>query len=107
MKTLTIQQVIGDLKDEMARIETLKKLDDPQESDEYREPLSIDKSTEVKILLSWGGPEDGFKLKFDNDKQLLGGVYYLANWGEYQEVELNDDEAEEVFNFYIGGSLVV
>lgn len=61
---------------------------------------------EVKILLSWGGPADGFKLTFDTDKNLIGGVYYRANWGEYQEARLTDDEAEGVFSFYMGGELL-
>lgn len=31
----------------------------------YREPLSIDTYIVKNIMLSWGGPSDGFKLYFD------------------------------------------
>jgi len=75
---------------------------DKTADEENREPLSIEKTEVFKILLSWGGGEDGFKLTF-KDKELLGGVYYMADWGEYQEQKLSEDEAQEVFNFYMFG----
>lgn len=82
-------------------------LDEPLNADTYREPLSIDTRIIKKILLSRGGMElviaDGFELEFDAEKNLLGGKYYQANWGEYQEVELTEKEADAVCNFYLGG----
>jgi hypothetical protein len=72
-------------------------------SDDFRDPLSIDATIEVKVLLSWGGPEDGFKLTFSKERELLHGVYYRADWGEYKEGRLSEDEAQEVFDFYMGG----
>jgi hypothetical protein len=78
-----------------------------EETEEYynqnREPLSIDITKEVTVLLSWGGPSDGFKLMFDKDNELLSGVYFIANWGEYEEVILNDEELDKVYNFYLYG----
>lgn len=71
---------------------------------EYREPLSIEKEEVYKILLSWGGGSDGFKLYF-KDKELLRGVYFMSDWGEYQEIDLNNEEAEHVYNFYLYGDL--
>jgi len=73
-----------------------------EENEEYREPLSIEREEIVKVLLSWGGGEDGFKLRF-KDKEILSGVYYCADWGEYQEVELSEDELKAVFDFYFFG----
>jgi len=67
-----------------------------------REPLSIEKEEVFTILLSWGGGSDGFKLTFKN-KELLRGVYFMSDWGDYEEIELNDEEAEAVFNFYMFG----
>lgn len=99
---LTRKIVLTDLKKEIDRIKKLSKLEEPTESEEYREPLSLDVTQEVKVLLSWGGGEDGFKLKF-RDKELISGVYYMANWGEYEEIELNEEELEEVFDFYLYG----
>ncbi len=76
-----------------------------EDNEENREPLSVDLKKEIKILLSWGGPEDGFKLKFDNENNLLSGVYYMAHWGEYEESELTEEEADEIFNFYLYGDI--
>jgi len=81
-----------------------EKIEEKEESEEYREPLSIDKEEVYKILLSWGGGSDGFKLTFKDD-ELLRGVYFMADWGEYKEVGLNDEEAEEVYNFYMFGDI--
>jgi len=81
--------------------------DEPREREqheEYREPLSIDKEEVYNISLSWGGGADGFKLTF-KDGELLKGVYYMADWGEYKEVDLNQEEAEEVYNFYMHGDV--
>jgi len=101
---ITKEMVFNDLQDEIKRIDTLSKLDEPQENEEYREPLCLDITKEVKILLSWGGGEDGFKLRFNPENELLGGVYYMADWGEYEERELSEDEAQKVFDFYMFGS---
>mgnify|MGYP001592190929 CR=1 FL=1 len=67
---------------------------------DYKMPLSYDESKEIKILLSWGGGEDGFKLNFDKENELTGGKYYWADWGVYEEVELSFEEAEKVAEFY-------
>ncbi len=64
----------------------------PEEHEDYREPLAITKETVVKIELSWGGDADGFKLTFDENKQLISGVYYWADWGAYEEIQLSDQE---------------
>lgn len=76
---------------------------DIQEHENYREPLSIDTEIVKRILLSWGGPEDGFKLYFSEDKELLRGVYYRADWGEYKETPLSEEESQLVYDFYMGG----
>ena len=77
-----------------------------EDNENNREPLSIDTTIIKKILLSWGGGSDGFKLYFSKDKELLSGVYFMADWGEYEENELTAEEAEEVFNFYMYGEYI-
>ena len=47
---------------------------------DYRTPLSYDESKEIKILLSWGGDGDGFKLNTDKENMTTGGKYYWAGW---------------------------
>jgi len=97
------KQVAEGLEKLIGEIEELQKLDEPQEDENYREPLSIESIQEVKILLSWGGPEDGFKLQFSRGNDPDSGVYYRADWGTYEEVPLNDDELSLVFSFYLYG----
>lgn len=80
---------------------------DPQEREEldiYREPLSIDVTREVNIMLSWGGPSDGFKLYFEKDEsEPFKGVYWFADWGTYAEQPLTDEQTQEVFDLYLYG----
>lgn len=108
-KTITNEVIQKELKAELKRIKKLNKLDDYTTSDDYREPLSIEQTITVKILLSWGGGEDGFKLKFSKNtygnNTLMSGVYYMADWGEYDQVELSEDEVDLVCDFYLNGML--
>ncbi len=71
-----------------------------EDHEDYREPLAISKETVVKIELSWGGDADGFKLTFDENNQLINGVYYWADWGVYEEVRLSDEELDLVDQLY-------
>ncbi len=72
----------------------------PDEHEEYWEPLAFSKEILVDIQLSTGGDADGFKLTFNKEKELLKGVYYWADWGVYEEVELSEEELELVDNLY-------
>ncbi len=72
----------------------------PEELEDYREPLAITRETVITIELSTGGDADGFKLTFDKDNQLVSGIYYWADWGEYEEVRLSDEEMQLVDNLY-------
>src|SRR3954451_15453058 len=62
----------------------------------YREPLSLDTRKEVTVLLSWGGPSDGFKVYFDEEGEAITGVYFLADWLNYEEFRLSDTELQHV-----------
>jgi len=75
------------------------------ELEDYRDPLSLDITKEVNILLSWGGPSDGYKLRFDKDNELLGGVYWFADWGTYSDSQLTDEQAETVYQAYLYGDI--
>lgn len=96
----------------MEEIEKLQQLDEPESSDTYREALSVDTQVVKKITLSTGGPADGFKLYFDVcnrgtgrgvELELSHGVYWRADWGSYKSADLTQDEAQTVYDFYIGG----
>lgn len=75
------------------------------DNENYRDPLCVDTLIVKKIVLSTGGPEDGFKLYFNEEKELLYGYYYRADWGAYQESQLSSDEAELIYDFYLYGSI--
>lgn len=71
-----------------------------EEHEEYRDPLCFAKQIVIHVQLSTGGDGDGFKFTFSDEKELLFGVYYWADWGVYEEVTLSDDELELVDNLY-------
>ncbi len=43
--------------------------------------LSVDVSKTYDILLSWGGPADGFKVDTDQDNELTGIRYWHSELG--------------------------
>ena len=76
-------------------------IEDYTENENYREPLGITKSYELRIELSTGGDADGYKLKFDENKEIASGVYYWADWGVYEEVELSEEEIHKVIDLHL------
>ena len=87
-----------------------QKLENDELEDEEREAireenelLDISYDYRLNLMLSTGGDADGFILYHNKDKDLEGGVYYWADWGEYEEVGLKDDEAEAVERLYLDG----
>jgi hypothetical protein len=66
----------------------------------YRDPLAFDKTIVIDIQLSTGGDADGYKLSFDENKTLISGIYYWADWGVYEEIKLNNEELELIDNLY-------
>jgi hypothetical protein len=71
-----------------------------EEIEDYRDPLSLDTRKEVTVLLSWGGPSDGFKVYFDEGGTPMSGVYFLADWFEYEEFRLSETELNSVLSIY-------
>jgi len=87
---------------EFSRIETYLAEDpETEDSENEREPLDISVEKVVKIQLSWGGDEDGYKLTFNKDDTLIGGLYYWADWGVYEEVYLSDEEADQIYDLFL------
>ena len=60
------------------------------------EALCIEARTELHVLLSWGGPSDGFRIYIDEDGTPVAGCYYFANWSEHEEFDLTTEEVEAV-----------
>ena len=90
------QQEREDVKQVAARLQE----QNTDEVAEYRDPLSIDERREVIILLSWGGPSDGFKVYLDLQGIALEGYYFFADWFEYKEFKLSDEELDSVLTVY-------
>jgi hypothetical protein len=99
-------------RDEMERLrQQSERLADPdltdearEEIDAEREPLSIEPRRQLKILLSWGGPSDGYLLTFDAEGQdVLAGCYWYADWFTYAEESLSPEEIDLVVGAYLGG----
>lgn len=64
--------------------------------------LSVDINKTYDILLSWGGPSDGFKVDTDQDNELTNIRYWHADWGTYEERRLDDMEKEDFLSTYGG-----
>ncbi len=85
---------------DLKHVEALLRKKDHDQVEEYREPLSLDERKEVTVLLSWGGPSDGYKVYFDRDGEVLEGYYFFADWFEYEEIKLQDTELDWVVAVY-------
>jgi hypothetical protein len=69
--------------------------------DDYdRIPLAIFKEVVITVELSTGGDADGFKITLNEEYEPVSGVYYWADWGVYEEVQLNNEELELVDSMY-------
>jgi hypothetical protein len=86
---------------EIARIRRLASMEfeTREASEDWREPLAIDERVTKTVLLSWGGPSDGFEIDF------VGGIpaegrYFRANWGEHETSPLTPDELMTMLEVY-------
>jgi hypothetical protein len=87
------QDAVESLTCRMADIESY--LSGQDSDDGMLDPLEISERVEKHVLLSWGGPSDGFRIFF-KDGEAVEGHYYKANWGEYQQIDLSDSEVQQV-----------
>ena len=62
--------------------------------------LSIDVSKTYNILLSWGGPSDGYKVDTDQNNELTSIRYWFADWFTYDEIKLQEKEKENFISVY-------
>lgn len=84
----------------LRKVEALLQGKELNEVEEYREPLSIEARKEVTVLLSWGGPSDGYKMFFDQEGEAIEGYYFFADWFEYEEMKLSNRELDRVLAVY-------
>ena len=84
-----------ELRERMRERVSLFTTDDEEREAALHNVLSITYLREYNVLLSWGGPSDGFKLYWDPESgEWVRGVYWYADWGTYQETGLEDSEID-------------
>ena len=95
------------LKGEIERIKAIQAMrqegkseEEIEASENYRDPLEVSTLREVTILLSTGGPGDGFKFWLDQDNEIVRAVYFWVWSGRYRELDLNEEELELVADEY-------
>ena len=88
-------------REEIERLRRLAVIDSEarEASDDWREPLAVDERVTKTVLLSWGGPSDGFEIDF------VGGVpaegrYFRSDWGEHETWPLSGSELMTVLEVY-------
>ena len=99
----TRQRATNRLKD-MAQLEEELNTETEEEREQAEEArdnfaLCIDHSTELDVQLSTGGDADGFKIYF-KEKEAIKGMFYWADWGQYAEQSLTEEEIDFVCEFF-------
>lgn len=62
--------------------------------------LSIDKELVYNVLLSTGGPEDGFRLFWSESRGWFRGEYYFKDWFDGATRAIDGDQAESLAEFW-------
>ena len=76
-----------------------EKIESVEDSENYRQPLSVAEFRLFKIQVSWGGDGDGFIIEV-KEGEVISGKYYWEDWGVHEEVRLTDEEAQKVADYY-------
>ena len=104
-RELTLKRLERDMEN-FKRIQELENDEERVEEIESIENniLSVDIRKEYKILNSFGGPSDGYKVICDSNNELEEVYYFYANWGTYEEIRLNDEELQ-LFTYIYSSTL--
>jgi hypothetical protein len=62
--------------------------------------LSIEKKTLITVLLSFGGPSDGFDFTFDSDGELDSCEYWYKDWFDGARREVLMAQAQQLVDLY-------
>lgn len=62
--------------------------------------LSIDRKTLVTVLLSFGGPSDGFDFTFDSDGELDSCEYWYKDWFDGARRDVPLESAQQLVDLY-------
>jgi hypothetical protein len=67
---------------------------------EMEDVLSIEKKTLITVLLSWGGPSDGFDFTFDSDGELDSCYYWYKDWFDGARRGVPLEQAQQLVDLY-------
>lgn len=56
-------------------------------------PLSVETTKTIRVLLSTGGPADGLNVELDRDGNVSRVVYWFADWFDYAETVVTDEDS--------------
>ena len=56
-------------------------------------PLSVETTRTIRVLLSTGGPADGLNVELDRDGNVSRVVYWFADWFDYAETVVTDEDS--------------
>jgi len=62
--------------------------------------LSIEKKTLITVLLSFGGPSDGFDFTFDSDGELDSCKYWYKDWFDGARRDVPLEQAQQLVDLY-------
>lgn len=65
--------------------------------------LSVDVRKSYRVLLSYGGPSDGFDFVFDKDGDLVECYYFYQDWFDGAKRPVDMEKAEELVQLYCVG----
>lgn len=103
MSQLTCEELVDERL--LSRLE--EQPEDMDDEDLYSEVLSasVTKMKRVDILLSWGGPSDGFQVELilqDGEWEIYEVYYYYKDWFDGARRQLNAEQRELFMNKYAG-----
>ena len=65
--------------------------------------LSVEVRKSYRVLLSWGGPSDGFDFVFDKEGELVECEYFYQEWFDGAKRPVDMAQAEELVQLYCVG----
>jgi|694.fasta_scaffold00458_18 hypothetical protein len=65
--------------------------------------LSVEVRKSYRVLLSWGGPSDGFDFVFNSEGELIECEYFYQDWFDGAKRPVPMDQAEELVQLYYVG----
>jgi hypothetical protein len=95
-------RIVDELEKELSRIrEANEDLSGDKREDYLQNILSIDKTLEFKITLSWGGPADYFIISADPDNREIVDIrYQFQDWFDGAERTLTGENFSLVEDFF-------